>query len=227
MAKMLYIQINKIVVKKFCLFPVSLLFLISGCSVTMQYTAALDKDGKIIKDPLVNQKVSYSHFEDILLELSNEFIYQDVELYINPTKQCTQWMFGFIEISDKVSCPLSLHVGNQYMIFMEIKNISSRPISFYADKILLAKKVEILEFDLECTNQIHHFDKDKQIYLKNGKQQATLMPGEYIEIKLTIGDWSKIGDRFQINLTEALSTSEIIKIEMGRFTAHKFGLPVH
>lgn len=227
MAKMLYIMINKIVVKKFRLFSVLLLFFLSGCHVSMQYTAALDKDGQIIKDPPVDDIYSYSYFEDILLELSNEFIYQDVELYINPTKQCTQWMFGFIKISDKASCPLSLHVGNQYMIFMEIKNISSRPISFYADKILLTKKDEILEFDLKCTNQIHQYDKDKQIYLKDGERQATLMPGEYIEIKLTVGDWSKIGDRFQINLTEALSTSEIINIEMERFTAHKFGLPVH
>ena len=215
-----------IVIKKLCLFSV-LLFLISGCHVTMQYTAVLDKDGKIIKDPSVDDIYTYSHFEDILLELSNDFKYQDVELYIDPTKQCTQWMFGFIEISDKASCPLSLYVGNQYMLFMEIKNISLTPITFYADKILLTKKDELLDYDLKCTNQIHQYDKDKQIYLKDGEQQATLMPDEYIEIKLTIGDWSKIGDRFQINLTEALSTSEIIKIDMERFTARKIGLPVH
>ena len=227
MAKTLYIVKNMIVVKKFYLFPVLLLCLISGCSVTMHYTAALDKDGKLLKNPPLKEKVSYGRFEDTILELKSEFIYQDVEIYIRPTQQCTQWLFGLIKVADKLSCPLSLAGGDQYRIFMEIKNTSSRPIEFYADKILLTQESDVLEYDLECTNQIIHFDKDKQINLKDGEKQLTLMPGEHIEIKLNVGDWNKIDNRFQINLTEALSTNELIKIEMERFTTNKIGLSAH
>ncbi len=219
-------MLNMIVIKKLCLFSV-LLYLISGCTATMQYTAVLDIDGKVLKNPPVEDKISYGRFEDAILELTDRFVYQDVEIYISPTQRCTQWLFGFIKIADKLGCPLSLSGGEQYSIFMEIENTSSRPIVFYADRILLTKGDEVLPYDLKCTNQIVHFDKDRQVNLKDGEEQLTLMPGDHIEIKISLGDWSNIGDRFQMNLSDALSTDEIVNLNMERFTVHKIGLSEH
>ncbi len=217
-------MINITFIKKLLLF--SILLFLTGCTATMQYTAVLDKDGNVLKNSPVEGKTSYGRFEDTILELTDKFVYQDVEIYINPTQKCTDLLFGFMKF-ERLGCPLSLAGGDQYSIFMEIKNISSKPIIFYADNIFLLKEDEILKYNLQCTNQIHQYDKNKQVYLKDGERQATLMPGEYIEIKVIVGDWNKIGDRFQINLSDALSIDEKIIFNMEHLTVHKVGRTVH
>lgn len=209
-------MINMIVIKK--LWPFLVLLFFVGCTATMQYTAVLDEDRNILKND--KRKTSYGRFEDTILDLEDRYIYQDVEIYISPTQKCSDFLFGFMKF-DRLGCPLSLAGGDQYSIFMEIKNISSRPIIFYADNIILVKEDERLKYNLQCTNQIHQYDKDKQVYLKEGERQATLMPGEYIEIKVIVGDWTKIGNIFQINLSDALSTNETINFNMEHFTVHK------
>ena len=213
---------NMTIIKK--LWLLSIVLFLTACTATMQYTAVLDEDGKILKND--KRKESYGRFEDTILDLEDRYIYQNVEVYISPTQKCTDILFGFMKF-ERLGCPLSLAGGDQYSIFMEIKNISSNPIIFYADNILLLKEGEILKYNLQCTNQIGQYDKDKQVYLKDGERQATLLPGEYIEIKVIVGDWNKIGDRFQLNLSDALSTDDRIILNMEHLTVHKFWRTPH
>ncbi|RJQ18443.1 MAG: hypothetical protein C4560_07125 [Nitrospiraceae bacterium] len=194
----------------------------------MQYTTP-NKAASPLTDedkfPSIDVGLCSSCFKYTEGAISKDFIYRDVKLHVSPTQKCTTWLFWIIPISN-TACEFSLYGGKEYRIYLDIKNISSKPIIFYADKLLLMDEEGGIDYKLENANHMVLENEIKQVHLEKDEKQVALMPDDNIEIVLIVEDWNKIGSRLQMDLTQALSLNEEIKIVMSRLTAIKYGLIV-
>jgi hypothetical protein len=185
-----------------------LYFQVLGCATTLQYTAPRDKDNNLsYKMRPVDIGVCSNCFRYSEGSEESDLFYKEVKVHFGSPERCTNWFLGIIPTGWGKCYPSYPYQAKEYWLSLSIENISAKPIGFDVTKIKLVKAGEKIDYVLDMERKSH-----------------IIMPNDRARLMMTIGDWSKVGTEFYIDLTEALSTEEKIIIRIERFTSIKYGL---